>query len=565
MDRRKYLKYVAGVVVAGAAAAVGYGLYQSTPPPAPPPTTTSTAMATTVAPVTTTTAPAEQLLVIAMDQEVLNIDPANASSYNWASDSARSILYDQLTEYQKVPDPNYPGFTAYVPFVDAPMLATSWEWAPDSKSVVYQLRKGVKFTDGTEMTANDVKYSLERFPKTSTISWIAGQVFFDHCEVIDDYTVKIVFKQPSPMAKKALALAEMGSVYNAKVAQAHATSDDPEAEKWLDKNDVGAAAGPFMIDHWTPGVEIVYKANPNYWKGKPAMDKVLVRYVPNVSDRTMMVQEGAVDVIWPTPGKDLKVLEGSPDVTVYTHVSPTFTYGNINHHLEPWQDKGLRQALSYAIPYDTIINQVLYGYASQMKSPVTEGVDTHTDEFWNYKYDLDTARKLLDQTKYAGGVTIDAVYEEGNDQERDVMTWIQSEWAKLKVQMNLKPSPAAALADARVKGTAPFHLWTSNPFVKDPFYQLYYWYHSHAIGSWPLCIFNNNPQVDSLIDNNIAEIDDTKRTQASHELQRIILDDATLFFMYQPKFALVARKNIKGLGYWCDEAWGRSLQYVTKG
>lgn len=565
MDRRKYLKYAAGAVIVAAAAAAGYGLYESTKPAPTPPTTPTTTTPTTTAVTTTpvTTPVAERVLVVAIGDEVLNIDPAQASSYSWASNYATSALYDQLTEYRQIEVKDQPGFFEYVPFEDTQMLATTWEWAEDGKSVVYHIRKGVKFPDGTELTANDVKYSLERVPKTSTVSWLPSQMFFDKCEVIDDYTVRVLMTQPTPLAKKLLALREIGSVLNAKVVQAQVTSDDSQAEKWVAKNQAGH--GPFLVDSWTPGVEFVFKANPSYWKRKPALDKVIFRYVPSVSDRIMMVQAGTVDLADTfLPYKEVKALEGNPNVTIFSHVSPTFVYGNINHHLEPWTDRGLRQALSYAIPYDTIINKVLYGYASQMKSPVTEGIDTHTDEFWQYKYDLETAKKLLDKTKYAGGVKIDAVYEEGKDQDRDIMVWIQSEWAKLGVQMDLKPMPVAALADLRVKGQAPLHLWVSNPFVKDPFYELYWWYHSHEVGMWPLTIFYSNPKVDSLIDEYMHELDVNKRAEASREIQKLILDDAALFFMYQPKFVLVARKNIKGLGYWCDEAWGRSLQYVTK-
>jgi peptide/nickel transport system substrate-binding protein len=565
VPRRKFLKYGAGVVAVAVVAAAGYEVYETSQAPQ---TTMTTAPATSTAtsssaPTTAATSAMEQTLVVALDNEVLNIDPADASSYSWASNYATSALYDQLTEYEKVEMASQPGFTEYVPFNDTPMLATSWDWAPDGKSVTYHLRQKVKFPDGNEMTAKDVKYSLERFPKTSTISFLAGLIFFDHCEVIDDYTVKIVMTQPSPMAKKTLALRELGSVFDSTLALAHTSTDDPVAEKWLAKNP--AAHGPFLLDHWTPGVEFVMKANPNYWRGKPALDKVVFSYTPAVSDRAMMVQQGAADVATSLPGQQLHSLEGNPNVKILTHVSPTWVYGNINHSIEPWGDKGFRQALSYAIPYDTILNQVLYGYATQQTSPITQGVETHTDEFWQYKYDLDTARKLLDKTSYAGGVTVDGVYDQANDQDRDIMTWIQSSFAKINVTMNLKPMPSAALSDMRVAGKAPLHLWTSNPFVKDPFFQFVNWYHSHKVGNWPLCIFPNDPAVDKMIDDNMNEMDANKRNQASKELQKMILDDATLFFLYQPKFVLVARKNINGLGYWCDESWGRSLQYVTKG
>jgi peptide/nickel transport system substrate-binding protein len=452
-----------------------------------------------------------------------------------------------------------------VPFEDTPWIAESWEMADDKKSIVYHIRKGVKFVDGTELTAQDVAYSVNRVPKTTTIGgFLMGMLNFDKAEAVDDYTVKLSFTAPSPQASKILALREVSTVLNSKVVKQHEATDDPVAEKFLAKDSAGS--GAYTIDHWTAGVELVLKANPNYWKGKPATDKIVLRYVPNPEDRTMMVQAGTVDIADTfIPRKDFPALENSPDVRIFKHVSPTFRMLHINHRLgEPWTDKNFRKALAYAIPYDTIIDKVFYGYATQQKSPISPGLESFTDQFWNYKYDLDEAKKYLDKTKWAGGTTVPCIYKQEVEEERDLMTWIQSSWKEIGVNMDLKPMPSAALTDLRVKGDAPPHIWESNPFVKDPFYELYWWYHSHAVGNWPLTIFYNNKTVDQLIDDNINNMDTEKRNAASVEAQKIIVDDVACFFLIHPSFALLVRKNISGMTYWCDESWGRSFRYLSK-
>jgi peptide/nickel transport system substrate-binding protein len=573
MDRRKYLKYVGGVILAGAAAAAGYGLYEYTkPPPTPPTTTIATTPTTTIATTPTTTiattptaAPTEKVIVVAVGEEVINLDPANSSSYNWVSHYVTNPLYDQLTEYRRVEMKGEPGFYEYVPFEDTPWIAESWDWASDQKSIVYHIRKGVKFHDGTELTAQDVAYSVNRVPKTSTIGgFLMSMLNFDKAEAVDDYTLKISLTKPTPMGAKLLAMREVTTVLNSRLMKQHEGADDPVAEKWLAKDSAGS--GAYTIDHWTPGVEFVLKANPNYWKGKPATDKIVLRYVPSPSDRVMMVQAGTVDIVNTfIPRKELPALETNPDVRIFKHVAPTFIMLHVNHRLgEPWTNKNFRKALAYAIPYDTIINKVYYGYAVQQKSPVSPGIESYTDEFWNYKYDLDEAKKYLDKTKWAGGTTVQMVYKEEVEMERDLMTWIQSEWKKIGVNVDLKPMPSAALTDLRVKGDAPPHIWESNPFVKDPFYELYWWYHSHAVGNWPLTIFYSNPTVDKLIDDNMSEMDLSKRNAASKECQRIIVDEVACLFLLHPSFLLVARKNINGLTYWCDESWGRSFRYLSK-
>jgi peptide/nickel transport system substrate-binding protein len=458
-----------------------------------------------------------------------------------------------------------PGFYEYVPFEDMPCIAESWEWSADRKSIVYKIRKGVKFHDGSELKAHDVAYSMNRVPKTTTIGpFLMGMLNFERAEAIDDYTVKVYFSQPSPMGAKLLAMREISTVLNSKLVEEHVTKDDPVAEKWLGQNSAGS--GPYIIESWTPGSEIVLRANPNYWAGKPPTDKIVLRYIPSPSDRVMLVERGALDIVDTfIPRRELPRLEKNPEIRVYKHAAPTFIMLHINHRLgEPWTDKNFRKALAYAIPYETIIEKVYYGYAIQQKSPVSIGLETYTDEFWTYEYNLEKAREYLDKTKWAGGVTVECVYKEEVEMERDLMTWIQSSWSQIGVNMELRPLPSAALSDLRVKGEAPPHIWESNPFVKDPFYELYWWYHSHDVGVWPLTIFYSNPTVDKLIEDNINEMDPSKRLAASRECQRIIVDDVACFFLLHPMFVIVARKNIKGLAYWCDESWGRSFKYLRK-
>lgn len=545
ISRRAYLAAVGGAAAAAVIGGVAY--YLSTPPTPTPPATK------------------EKTIVIGVGEEVLNLDPANSSSYNWLSHYVTNPLYDQLIDYRMVEIKDQPGCYEYVPFELVPVVAESWEWSEDRKSITFKIRKGVKFQDGSEVTAQDVAYSMNRVPKTTTIGpFLMSMLNFEKAEALDDYTVKVYFTKPSPMADKLLAMREISTVLNSKLVKKHETSEDPVAEEWLAKNSAGS--GPYIIESWTPGVEFVLKANQNYWRGKPPTDKIIVRYVPDPSDRVMMVQAGTLDIVDTfIPRKELPTLEMNPDIRVFKHVSPTFVMLHINHRLgEPWTDKNFRKALAYAIPYETIINKVYYGYAVQQKSPISIGLETYTDEFWTYRYDLEEARKYLDKTKWAGGVDVECVYKEEVEMERDLMTWIQSEWKKIGVNMKLKPLPSAALSDLRVKGNAPPHLWESNPFVKDPFYELYWWYHSHEVGVWPLTIFYSNPTVDELIEKGMNEMDPQKRLEYSRECQRIIVDDVACLFLVHPMFILIARKNIKGLGYYCDESWGRSFPYLVK-
>jgi len=527
------------------------------------PTTTSTTTTTTI----TTTPPPESKLVMALGEEVLNLDPARAASVNWASNYATAAVYDQLVVWGRVPYSDYPGHFIFDKLQgDTPQIAEKIEWAPDRTYIDIWIRSDAKFNDGSPITADDIKYTMDRAAKVPEAKTMVDRLRYDHTEVMDGgKRARIVFKGATPLAALILPFKHWNPL-NSKLVQSHATEKDPTANDWVGANPSGA--GPYLVDKWTPGVQLVLKRNPNYWGTPPKTETIIIRFIPNSSDRLLLLKEGTVDIGDPfLLRSELKSLETDPNITIYKAPSATWEPININHKIPPFGEKTVRQALAYAIPYDTIIDKVLYGYGIRLKSPVPKGIDTHTEEFWKYEYDLDKAKALLAQTSVPNGFDCEAVYPEGKIYQRDIFTWIQNEWKKIGVNLTVRAMPDAALADARTKGTAPMHMWVYSPFARDPFYIFDAWYRKHVLGQWPLCIWWSGPGNDRVVEltqQYMSSFDAQARLQASREIQQIIVDEVPYFLIYQWVWALPMRKNVKGFSYDPDEHVGRHLRYMYK-
>ena len=548
MNRRQFIKYTgAAAAVAAAAGVAGYYI------------------GTQQIPATPTTP--EKTLIIAVETDMALIDP-HAPSPSRPSQAVFAALYDTLIEVHREESTEIPGMFV-APNVDLqdPLIA-SQEWSEDNKAVTWKIKEGIKFHDGKELTADDVVWTLKRFE-----GWTGGygptyipMMSYEGIEKVDDYTVKMTFTKDTPMSRKFQALKEGTSILNSELIKSEGVTDeDPFAAEWLRKNDAGA--GPYYMERFYPSSEVVFRAFEDYHRGKPSIDKVIFKFVAEASDRAMMLKAGAIDMIspWGWLPKDLPSMRADPDIVLYEAPNPGILEFQINHLIEPFGEKLVRKALAYAIPYDAIMDNVMYGSAVQLTSFVMKGLPTHTDEFCEYEHDLDKAQDLLDQTDYAGGFETDLYYQTGQTMQKDIAEWVEAEWVKLGVTVNIKALTAAAYSEFEKSGDMPLHFHVFTPFVPDPFYALRWIVHSNtSYTGWPLSQHYENDRVDELIALGMDSRDTEKRLEWSREVQEITCDELPQFLLLQRKSIIPARKNIKNVTIWFDDCFGRGMQYITK-
>jgi peptide/nickel transport system substrate-binding protein len=365
-------------------------------------------------------APIPMVLKIANTANITTWDPVASFSTEAAY---LANVYEQLLRI------NPPGSAeAYTP-----LLAESWEVAADGMSYTFKLRSGVKFHDGETMNADAVKESVDAAVERAGASFI--WLPLDNVEVVDDLTVKFNLKWAAPVDLIA------SSLYGAWIVSPKALEAGAADENfWADGRSYGT--GPYMVESYTPDAEIVFTQNPDYWGGweEGQYEKVVVSIVPEATTRQQMLEGGDVDLITAPPLDNLAVFENNPDFTVYKEPSFFNYIGFFNTLKPPLDDVKVRQALSYAIPYDDIIAIAANGLGTQSHGPVPAGVFPWDDSVFRYSYDIEKAQALLTEAGHeGGGFSIRLTYAAENATEEAFAPLIKDSFAQVGVDVTIEP------------------------------------------------------------------------------------------------------------------------------
>lgn len=333
-------------------------------------------------------------ITVGLNSIARSLDPIKTIS--WDSASLVANMYDTLVVF----DP------ADITRV-LPSLATSWEVSDDASVWTFYLRKGVKFTTGNELTAEDVKFSIQRGMAANYPVYPPIAQFLDPetgIEVLDDYTIRFVLTRPYSGFGLLLASTKFG-VVDSKALKPHMTEDDPFGSNYLDDHSLGS--GPLKLKRWQRGERIVLERNPDYWgiplgHRVPAFDELVHLHVPEPVTQRLMLQRGDIQV-----AMDLTVemaLEMMNDSRVRIERVPVFigTAILMNPNHPPFSDPNVRNAVRWAIDYDSIINELMRGYGIRMDRPIFKPLAGSSDTVL-YSYDLQRAREYLAQSAYPTG------------------------------------------------------------------------------------------------------------------------------------------------------------------
>jgi len=357
-------------------------------------------------------------------------------------------------------------------------------------------------------------------------------------------------------------MAQFGhSILDPKVVKEHATTADPFAHNWLSSNIDGTAQGPYMLDSWQRGSQWVLAANPNYWGPQPKLKRIIFKIIPDASSRLALLKSGSVDMAYDLPLKDAKALKGDSSVKVVRFPSRFVVFLGMNSKIKPFDNPKVRQAISYVVPYKTIIDQVLQGFGRQLTSPIPYGTPTHTDKYFTYgKTDVAKAKQLLSEAGYPNGFKTTLSVASGVQEGQETAVWVKQALAQIGIQMDIQQLPGAAFTSQLQKHTLPFFFFNNWISINnDPFYHLYWLFDSAC------CNYTeyNNPTVKKMIDANLLSKTPAKRNAAAVKIQQQIMSDAPWVFLYQPDFVLAMRSNVKGYKYFSADRFTR-FKYLYK-
>lgn len=425
-----------------------------------------------------------------------------------------------------------------------PQLAESWKQI-DATTYEFVIRKGVKFHDGSPMTAEDISFSFRRLidenaldGQTSPRKSLLGPL--KDVKVVDDRTVQFILEEPWPILPAMLPFQEV--VSKAFVSKAKTEGMATQVN----------GTGPFKLIDWRKGDSVIMERFDGYYGGaadiapvgKACVERVIFKVVPENASRVAALLAGDVDIINELPAHSMKQVEANPNTQVMKVNGTRTFFVALNNTKGPFSDVRVRMAANHALNKDLIIDKILNGTATALNGVLSPDAFGFNPDLPTYGYDPAKAKALLAEAGHAGGIDITLDVEGAF---KDIGEAVASMLTKVGIRTQVVVGEGSQLKTKwRTKGA---------PKTGDM------WLTSWGNGSLdPVGIFvptlrtddrgnsagYSNAKVDDLLDAASAEIDRAKRATLYRQAQAIVNKDAPWIFLWLPQDIYGVSKRVSG-------------------
>lgn len=510
MRRAAYLFVILVILAVIAAGCTGSQSVQKTGTE-PGSNTVSTPVANTIQPTAAAVSAKPTTLVLAAQWEPKTVDP---HEYGYTG--------------QRI------GYTESLTGVDdqlnvIPSLSTSWKSSPDLKTWTFTLRDGVLFHDGTPFTADAMKKSLQR---SLVKSKAFAAVPIIEIEAPDDKTLVVYLSKPFPALPAYLSKGE-ASALSASSWDVNGTLVKP------------VGTGPFIFDSWKPKEQITVVKNTRYWGQQATVDKVVYRIVPEAPTRGMLLKSGEAQISIILPPDIATGYMNNPDYTVQQQEIPRVRMLQFNNGRAPFNDKRVRQAVSYAIDRKAIITSVLEGIGSPGAGLFPTNSYWANKDIQPYPYDVEKARQLLAAAGWAdangdgildkGGkpFTVTLVTYSERAELPPTAEVIQQQLKKVGIDMKIVVVTSSAMETLTKKGDYDMAivgrglLFTPDPdeIMMSDYYSPQAATTAYGVNKW------SNTKVDQLIQDARSIQDPASRKEMYDEVQEIVVEDCPVLYL----------------------------------
>jgi peptide/nickel transport system substrate-binding protein len=449
-------------------------------------------------------------------------------------------------------------------FHTIPGLAESWKGSDDGKTWTYKLRPNLKWSDGQPLTAEDVAWTINTSRDEEWINHSATTVNLD-ATAPDDTTVVIKSKVPDPK------LPTMDVYILPKHIWGKLSKDERAKYQGLD----GVGSGPFTLDKFEKGQFARFKANPNYWAGKPAVDQVVLRKFNNPDAEVAALKTGELDAAQDLPGAAFDQLADDPNIQTVEGYQGSMTEvainggDGLNKPHPALLDPRVRQAIAHAIDKQTIVDRVLNGHGK-----VAQTLSTSPDTSWTpdipgdkvYDFDLDKARQILEDAGYkdtdgdgvrempGGGKPLDFTYYVRSDGETapEISEFVTGWLKEIGIATTKKTADDTQLTTIIGKGDYDMFAWGWTPFVDpDPMLSYFTCDQVSSDPENPTNYYNDanycDPKYDKLYQQQKVELNRDKREQIVHEMLTRFQQSATYNVLYtEPELQAYRKGRFEG-------------------
>lgn len=454
-------------------------------------------------------------------------------------------IFDRLVEAVTVS----PGKSEIVPG-----LAKSWDVSDDGLVYVFHLRDDVKFHNGEKFKADDVLYTFDRMlePKTKALNTdfldmiegarerMDGEVdSVKGLKVIDDYTIEITLAAPYAPFLANLAT-PAGSVYNRK-----ATTEAGEEFGIDPKKTIGT--GPFKMKSWELNDAIVLEANTEYFKGRPDLDEIHFKILPDPETQRMLFETGELDVFdcdnarsqipyFEEHEKWSKNIVSGPRVGVY--------YYCINESIKPFDDVRVRKALQLLIDRKTLLEKMYYGKGIVANGIMPPGLAGYNPDLEEIPYDVEKAKDLLAQAGYSNGFEMEIAQITDSSSSLKINEAVQAMFKEVGIEVTIKQMDSATFYATRKEGKLPMYYASWSADFNDPDNFIYTFFQPDNSKNRS---FNyNNPEVAKKLEKARGMVNQEERYKLYQDLEKIIVgEDAAWIPLFSLEHLFVVQPYVK--------------------
>ena len=460
-------------------------------------------------------------VTLGVEQDIAGFDPLIVGVYDTGQIAVAALLLDTLT---RIDDAGKV----------VPRLAASWTVSDDLQTWTFKLRPGVTFHDGSPFNAKAVVFNYERMqdPKNKCRCAIylanIGKV-----EAKDDLTVVFSLKAPSPGFAGLIAPATVTNVIHSPKAMQEA------APGTYNRNPVGT--GAFKLKSWASGDRLVLERNPAYWdKGKPYLDQVIVRPLPDGPARFASILSGETDIIWHDIADDIVKAKKNKAVVVNTYVGSGATVYAFNTKKAPFDDVRVRQALRHAIDMQQLADTLYNGLWKPAKDPYGAGSWVQCKDTKPLAYNPERAKQLLKE--YGKPVSFKLTVT-ATPRGRANGQIFQEFWRAVGVNaeiLQIDQTTLVTKAFTREFDITPWRIID----LADPDVQMYA---NFRTGS-PVNLSNySDPELDKMLEDARATGDQAKRTDLYCKIANRINESVQWFWTLENLYFSISKPGLKGI------------------
>jgi peptide/nickel transport system substrate-binding protein len=429
-------------------------------------------------------------------------------------------------------------------------LAERWDVSPDGKTITFHIRKGVKWHDGVEFTADDCLFTYQKLidPNVAT-PYSSSYMDVKKAEVVGRYTFRVTYKEPFSPALESWG---MGMIPK-HILEGKDINTDP-----FNRRPIGT--GPYKFKAWIAGQKIALEANDDYFEGRPNIDEFIYRIIPDSSTMFQELLSGGVDLMGLNPIQYLRKSETRrirDNYRKFRYPANAFTYLGYNLTNELFSDKKIRQALAYAIDRQSIIDGVLLGIGRPCTGPFAHVSWAYNPDVRSYEYDPGKAGRILADAGWTdtdGDGTLDRngrhfrftiLTNQGNNERIRTSEIIQQnlklvgidasirvmEWQAFLEQIDKRSFDAIILGWSMGRDPDIYDIWHSSKTKKGEYNFIGY----------------KNDEVDRLLVAGRRTFDIEQRKKIYYRIHEILAEEQPYAFLYVPDATPIVHKRFKGI------------------